>query len=155
VLDRRRLAEQLACRGRPARRLVRHLERLLDQRAQLLERDRLREVVERPGLERGDRVLRAAERRDHGDGHVEALLVDVLDDAQALAVGQPHVGEARSSSRVEPVASPRFRARGVEAHPRERELEQLEQVGLVVDQENFGLATGFSGHELPLILLRD
>ena len=75
-------------------RLLGHLQRLLDQRAQLLERDRLGEVVESAGLQRRDGVLGAAERGDHGDRHVERASGDVLDDAQALAVGQPHVGEA-------------------------------------------------------------
>jgi len=109
--------------------------------------DGLREVVERSGLERGDRILRAAVRRDHRDGQVEPLLVDVLDDLEAGSIGQPHVGEAQ----VEAVAveqpdrfADRFRARGVEPHARQRELEQLQQIGLVVDQEDSGLAAGSS-----------
>ena len=147
---RRRFAEQLVARHRL--RLLRHLERLLDERAQLLERDRLREVVERAGLERRDRVLGAAVRGDHGDGNVEPFLVDVLDDAQALAVGQAHVGEAEVERLL--VEEPdrfadRFGARRVESHPRQRELEQLEQIGLVVDDEHFGLTADSAGHGSP------
>ena len=41
----------------------------------------------------------------------------------------------------------RFGARRVEPHARQRELEQLEQIRLVVDDEHLGLATGFAGHE--------
>ena len=74
-------------------------------------------------------------------GTSSAFLVDVLDDAQALAVGQAHVGEAQVERLL--VEQPdrladRFGARRVEPHPRQRELEQLEQVGLVVDDEHLG-----------------
>ena len=148
-------AQQLVARR--GLRLFRHLERLLDERAQLLQRDRLREVVERAGLERGDRVLGAAVGGDHGDRDVEPLLVDVLDDAQALAVGQPHVGEAQVERLLVEEADrlgDRLRSRRVEPHPRERELEQLEEVGLVVDDEHLGLATGFAGHAHLVVIPR-
>ena len=120
LLHRRRFAEQLVARRRL--RLLRHLERLLDQRAQLLERDRLGEVVERAGLERRHGVLRAAERGDHRDRHVEPLLVDVLDDAQAFAVGKAHVGEAqveRLACRAGACASPTDSARDVSSPMRD------------------------------------
>jgi hypothetical protein len=147
VLHRRRFAEQLIARRR--RRLFGNLQRLLHERAQLLERDGLREVIERAGFERGNRVLRAAERSDHGDWNVESLLIDVLDHTQAFAVGQPHVGEAQIErllvEQTDRLADT-LRARRVEPHSRQRELEQLEQVRLVVDDEHFGLSTGSAAH---------
>ena len=79
----------------------------------------------------------------------------MLDDAQALAVGQAHVGEAQVERLL--VEQPdrlgdRFGAGRVEPHARQRELEQLEQVGLVVDDEHSGLAADFAGHgSLPLM----
>src|SRR6185436_14814221 len=71
---------------------------------------------------------------------------------QALAVGQAHVGEAEVVLVL--VQEPdRFRnglrARGVESHARERELEELEQVRLVVDDEDLRLAANSPGHVAP------
>ena len=150
---RRRFAEQLIARRR--RRFLRDLQRLLDERAQLLERDGLREIVERAGLERGDGVLGAAVRGDHRDRNVEALLVDVLDDAQAVAVGQPHVGEAqveRLGVEQPDRFADGFGARRVESHPRQRELEQLEQIGLVVDERALWVGRGIRlDMDLPLV----
>ena len=149
LLHRRRRAEQVI--GARRLRFFRDLQRLLDQCPQLLERYRLRQIVERAGLERRDGVLRTAERRDDGDRDVETFLVDVLDDAQALAIGQPHVGQAQIEwLLVEETdgLGHRFRARRVEAHARQRELQQLEQVRLVVDHEDFGLPANFSYHDV-------
>ena len=68
------------------------------------------------------------------------MLGDVAHQVEALAVGQAHVGEAqveaslaagaRFASATEPARST------AEAHPDERELEQLADVGLVVDDQH-------------------
>ena len=61
--------------------------------------------------------------------------------------GQPHVGEAKVErfgiEQTDGLADG-LRPRRVEAHARKRELEQFEQIGLVVDQENSWLSAGFS-----------
>jgi hypothetical protein len=75
----------------------------------------------------------------------------VLDDAQAFAIGQPHVGQAQIEGLFVEQADGvghRFRARRVEPHARQRELEQLEQIRLVVDNEHFGLSADFSYHDV-------
>ena len=96
-----------------------HLERLLDQRPELLERDRLRQVIEGAGLQRGDRIFGAAISGDHRNRHIHGLLSDVFNDAQSFAIGQSHVGQAE----IEwlPIEQPkriadRFGARRVESH---------------------------------------
>ena len=129
--------------------LLRHFQRLLDECAQLLECDRLGQVVECAGLQRRDGVLGTAERGDHGYGHVERLLRDVLDDSQSLAIRQIPVGEAQVV-RVAIEHPQRFAdglgARRVEAHSRQRHFEQFEQVRFVIDDQHFGLTTGFARH---------
>ena len=113
----------------------------------MLERDGLRQVVERARLQRGDRVFGASVRGDHGNGHVEPLLVDVLDHAQAGAVGKPHVGEAqieRFGIEKSDRFGDRLRAGRIETHARQGELEQLEEIRLVVDQQHSGLPAGFA-----------
>ena len=77
----------------------------------------------------------------------------MLDDAQALAVGEAHVGEAEIERILVEIAdrlADRFGARRVEPHPRQRELEQLEEIGLVVDDEHFGLTSDSARHVFPL-----
>ena len=123
---------------------------MLDERAELLERNRLRQIVERASLERRYRVFRTAERRDDGDRYVEGFLSDVFDDAQSFAVRQPHVGQAQIEGFAVEQAQrvvDGFRTGGVETHARQRELEQFEQVGLVVYDKHFRLTTDSSGHE--------
>ena len=151
LLHRRRFAEQLVARR--GLRLLRHLERLLHQRPQLLERHRFREVVERAGLQCRHGVLGTPERRDDGNGHVERLLRDVLDDAEPFAVGEIPVGQAEV---VRVAIEHPYRladglgARRIESHSRQRHFEQLEQIRLVIDDQHFGLTTGFSRHGIEL-----
>ena len=64
--------------------------------------------------------------------------LDPLDEVQAVAVRQPHVGEAQVEGAGAQLA--RGRADGVgrghvEVHALERDAEQLADVGLVVDDE--------------------
>ena len=144
LLDRLRFAEQPV--GTRRLRLLGHLQRLLDQRAQLLQRDGLGQVVERAGLQRSHGVFGAAECGDHRDRNVEALLRDVLDDAQALAVGQPHVGEAQVEGIL--VEQPHrladgLRADRIQPHPRQRQLQQFEQVRFVVDDQDLRVGRVF------------
>ena len=147
LLHRGRFAEQLVAVA--GLRFLGNLQRLLDQRAQLLEGDGLGQVVESAGLQRRHRVLGAAEGGDHRHRHVECLLRDVLDDAQAFAVGQVPVGQAEvERSAVEQALglADRFRANRVETHARQRQLEQFEEIRLVVDDQHSGLTAGSARH---------
>jgi hypothetical protein len=135
-------------------RLFGHLERLLDQRAQLLQRHRLRKVVERARLERRHRVFGAAMRGDHRDRNVQRLVGDVLDDLQPFTVGQAHVGEAKVEAVL--VEQPNriadgFCAGGIQSHSGKRHLKQFQQIRLVVDDEHARLAAQFAGHVSPLV----
>ena len=63
--------------------------------------------------------------------------------ARPFAVGQTHVGQAQIERlRVEQFdrLGDGLRARRIEPHARQRELEQLEQIRLVVDDEHLGLS---------------
>src|SRR5262249_30135372 len=138
--ERRAFAEQLLVLGR---RLARKRQRRAHQRAQLLEADRLRHVVEGARLQRRDRVLGAAEGGDYRHRQVCAQARNVTHQLAGLAVGQPHVGEAELKATV---LQPLLRlgdgrhARHPEAHLEQRQLEQLADVGLVVDHQRLVVA---------------
>ena len=68
-------------------------ERALDQQQQVIGIDRLGEEVERAFLHRRDRVLDAAERRHHDDRQLRVEFLGRAQDAEAVALGQPQVGQ--------------------------------------------------------------
>jgi hypothetical protein len=74
----------------------RHREHRLHQRPQLVDGDRLGEIVEGAGLEGRHRVVHAAEGGDHRHRQVAHVLGDVAHQLQAVAVGQAHVGQAQA-----------------------------------------------------------
>jgi hypothetical protein len=74
------------------------VERRFDQAAQLIQGDRLGQVVEGARLERGDGVLGTAEGRDHRYRRLTVTLANQAHDLQAVAIGQPHVGDAQADS---------------------------------------------------------
>ena len=127
VRHRGRLAEQ-ALRQRCGRAIrIGHLERGLDERAQVVERHRLVQVVERAGLQRGDRVFGRRVGGHNGDGDVQFATGDELDDVHPAAVGHLHVGETEVVFTLEQLLARRRharRARDVEAHLQQRELQQ-------------------------------
>ena len=94
LLHRRRVAEQPQRRA-AAGRLdgLAELERRGDQAAQHGEVDRLGDEVERPELERPHRSLDVAVRGDHRDRRAGMVGLDPLDEVEAVAVGQAHVGQ--------------------------------------------------------------
>src|SRR6185312_7040710 len=84
---------------------------------------------------------------DHCDRQVSRERRDMANEIEALAVGQAHVGETQAVARpAEALLRLGNRAGRVDAqaHLEERELEQLADVGLVVDDEHAlpGLARG-------------
>jgi hypothetical protein len=136
VHERRARAEELAVGRVDA---LGKRERRFDERAQLLEAHRLRHVVERAGLERCDRVVGAAVGGDHRHRHLLGQGADVAYEVEAVAVAEAHVGEAKLVMLVlQPLLRLGDRADGVDAqaHLRERELEELADMRLVVDHEH-------------------
>jgi hypothetical protein len=117
----------------------RGLHRGSDHGTELLQVDRLREVVERARLERLDRVFRRAVGRHHHAALAALVLLDAVDDLHALSVGQAHVGDHRIEARGLQVL-PGFghAARGLDAIAlaQQRQLIQRAQVGLVVDDKD-------------------
>ena len=67
------------------------LERLLDEQRDLVEIERLVDVVIRAELHRLDGVLDRRERRHQDDQRLRRLLLDPAQHAQAVAVGQLEV----------------------------------------------------------------
>ena len=65
------------------------------QLAQHAQIERLGDEIEGAELERAHRGLDIAVRRDDGDGHVGAVLLDPGHEVEAVAVGQAHVGQAQ------------------------------------------------------------
>jgi len=93
---RRRIADQFRTAGALDFLADRQVDRRLDQRPQLVERDRLRQVIEGPRLEGLYRILHAAVRGDDGNRQLGIALGDQTDQRQAIAVGQAHVGQAEA-----------------------------------------------------------
>ena len=63
--------------------------------AQVVEVERLRDEVERAGLQRADGRFDAAVRGDHRDRRAGHLALNPLDELEPVAVGQAHVGQAQ------------------------------------------------------------
>jgi hypothetical protein len=139
LLHRARAAEQLDLRQlQRALAGSAELERRLDQLAQCRDVERLGDEIERAELERAHRGFDVAVRGDHRDRRMRFVGLDPLHDVQAIAVRQPHVGEAQVEGAAAQLA--RGRADGVgsghfEIHALERDAEQLADVRLVVDNE--------------------
>ena len=95
---RRRLADQersagcFLLRRAATRRLGRQIQRRLDQCAQLIQRNRLGEVIKRARLQRRNSIVGTAKRRNHGDGRRTIIRSDQAHDFQAIAIGQAHIG---------------------------------------------------------------
>ena len=78
-----------------ARRGRRATQERAQPRQQLLDRERLREVVVRAGVEAEHAVAEAVERRQHQDRQVVALSPGLAADREAVAVGQAQVEDDR------------------------------------------------------------
>ncbi len=80
-------------------------------------------------------------RRDHGDRQARVILAHVTNEVDAVAIGQAHIGETEierrfSGGRVG-VAEIGHRS-GVHVHALERDLDELTDVRLVVDNQGPG-----------------
>ena len=109
-----------------------------DQLAQAAEVHRFGEEVEGTGLEGVDRGVQAAVGGDHGDRYFGMALLDVLDQVQAGAIGQAHVGQAQVERLPgQPLAGflDVAGAASVELHPPQGDLQEFADIGLVVDDQ--------------------
>ena len=110
----------------------------VDQLAQAGEVDRFGEEVEGAGFQRGDGGVQAAVGGDHGHRYVGVALLNVLHQFHAGAIGQAHVGQAQVERLAgQPVAGllDVAGAAGVELHAAEGDLQQLADIGFVVDDQ--------------------
>ena len=110
----------------------------LAQHAQI---ERLGDEIEGAQLERAHGGFNIAVRRDDGDRQVGAVLLDPGDEIEAVAVGKAHVGETQIELLVlQQAARGGDIGRGarVEIHAAQREADELEQVGLVIDDQHDG-----------------
>ena len=117
---------------------LRQLQRRGDDAAQDAEIQRLRDEIERAELERAHRGLDVAVRGDHGAGNAGAVRAHPLEQIEAVAVGQPHVGEAQIEAlRLEQLLRARDVARRLrgELHARQRQRDELDQIGLIIDDQ--------------------
>ena len=114
------------------------LQRGGDELAQRRDVERLGNEIERAELQRAHSGFDVAVRSDDRHRRLRLVRLDPLDDVQAVAVGQPHVGQAQ----IEGVAAQLARGRTdgvggghVEIHSLERDPQQLANVRLVVHDE--------------------
>jgi hypothetical protein len=93
---RRRVADQFRPAGTANFLTDRQVDRRLDERPQLIERHRFRQVVEGTQLERLDSVLHAAMRRNDGNRQFGMALRHHSNERQPFTVRQAHVGQAKA-----------------------------------------------------------
>ena len=101
------------------------LERLLERQEDPLERERLLEEVVGAALHGLDGRLHRAVPRDHEDGQVVAARADLVEDGEAVDVGEPDVEEERRGRGAARLGEPREDRRPV--------LELLHAVPLVAE----------------------
>ncbi|MCY1227069.1 hypothetical protein D9M72_393280 [compost metagenome] len=123
-------------------------QRVQHQAAQLLQRDRLGDVVEGAGLERFHGVVGAAVGGD--DRHRDALRRgrQLAHDLDAQAVAQAHIGQHQAVAALRQLLARLGERAGqhhVMAHAADRDVQQLAQVGLVVDDQDGIRRSGHSG----------
>ncbi len=97
------------------------------------------EEVERACFQCMNGGVEAAEGGDHRDGHLGVTLLNVLHQLQTVAIGQAHVGQAQVERLPrQPVLGflDVARATRVQLHPPQSDLQQLANVGLIVDDQD-------------------
>jgi hypothetical protein len=114
-------------------------QRTLDVDRELVDREVLRQIIERPRLDRGDRRLDAAERGDHDDGQRGIELVRAPHelhavDSRHLEIGEDHVGPFGFNERERALGV--GRGEDAIAGAAEDPGAVLHHVGLVVDDED-------------------
>ena len=114
-------------------------QRTGDQLTQALQVNGLGQKVERPCLECIDSGIQAAVCGDHGNGRAWAVLLDMPHYAHTIAIGQTHVGQAEcvliAAQQRESLGHSGCALRAY-VHARKRHIQQLKDVGLVVDDQN-------------------
>jgi hypothetical protein len=114
----------------------RELQRRLHHDPQLVQRDRLGQVVEGARLQRRNRIVGAAERGNDRDGRVAVSRSDFAHEFDAQAVGQAHVGQHH---RIRMSGQQRARlgqvggAIAVQPHLEESDVQKLAQICFIVD----------------------
>ena len=101
--------------------------------------DRLGQIIEGAGLEGRHRILGAAESGDHRHRHLRMMFGDIADDIESVAVGQSHVGQAQLEiplGKTGPSLADRADAGSRQSHPRQGEVDQFADIGLVIDDED-------------------
>ena len=113
-------------------------ERRSDDAAELLQIDRLRQIVVGTGTQGIDRVLRRPVRGDDDRLLAPAALLEPLQYVEAGAVGQPHVGDDGAVGAVLQVQQRVLHGAGgveVVAFAQQRQLVERAQIGFIVDDE--------------------
>ena len=128
-----------AVRARHLLRRIRQFERRLDQRPQLIECDRLRQIVEGTCLQGCHSVFSTTESGNDGHGRLGAQFANGPHDVQPLSVGKAHVGKTQMVATGSEQRS-RFAdaggAVGRQPHTGQRQIEQLTNIRLVVNDQD-------------------
>ena len=139
-LHRRRMAEQHPVGGRAC---LRQLQRGFHQGAQLIQRNRLGQIIEGARLEGGYGIFHVAVRGNHRHRHIQIVLHDVLHHLQAIAIGHPHIGQAQVIAarrqlrqRLAHIAGPVH----LQPHLAQRQFQQLQDIRLIVHQQHGGVS---------------
>lgn len=124
-------------------------QRVEHEAAQLVERERLGDVVERTSLERFHCVLGAAVCRDDGHRRAVGSGGELAHEFDAQTVAQAHVGQHERKALTGQRLARFGQAAGkhhVVPHAAQGDLQQLAQVGFVIDDEDGFANDGGFGH---------
>ena len=75
---------------------LRKIECRLDQGTKLLERNRLGQIIERPGLQRRYGIVSASVGRNHRHRRFAIVRADQPHDVQPFTIGKTHIGQAQT-----------------------------------------------------------
>jgi hypothetical protein len=142
VFDSRARAKKLGFPRLGRRNLLGKRQCRLHQRSKLIQRQRFGQIVERTGFEGRHRVFGAAECRNHRYGQVHALGAYEAHKVKSVTVGQSHVSQTEIVTLgLEQLLGLRHRPGALygQPHSHERKLQQLADIGLVVDDQHRAL----------------
>ena len=142
-----RVADQFATAGIAWRRP--QLQGGIDQIAQLFERHRLADKVEGARLEGANGAVHIAVGRNHGHRQPGMMPLYVLDQLDAAAIGQTHIGQTQAQGGLAIQHGAGFghvrRGHGFQPHAPQGNFQQLANIGLVIDDQHAGGGIGIHG----------
>ena len=117
------------------------IQRGFHQSAQLVQRNRLAQIIKGARFERGHGIFHIAVRGDHCHRHIQIMLRNMPHHLQTIAVGQPHVGQAQVITPRRELCQRLTHIAGLihfQPHLAQCQFQQLQYVRLIIHQQHYG-----------------